>query len=412
MEFKMGALSKMGEWKDRLFGRWRNRRKEQFQEEDLNDVDWRDLEQKEREWDVNDEAERREFIQGRLDQITEASEELEKLSVEYATVTAYLKDMEEIEALPETEMAVLAAGAEKIQGLEKKRGGYLEKKHRMSEEDFHRMERMEGDAQEGCRKLEEAEEYQSRIRQDMTRLEGEKHAYLYRKNELKGVIADSRGIVVVSAVFLIACYVILFTLKLVLDMDIQLGFLCATALIALVAAIRYFKYTGAVKELRRVEKGINRIIMLQNRVKIRLVNNTNLLDYLYMKYQVKSGRELKSLWEKYQVEKEERKVYREAELELEECQQEFLSILKCYQLKDPAVWLHQTAAILDSKEMVEIRHNLITRRQALRRRMDYNKEVVAAGAEKEIRELADKNPQYAREILSMLDSLKLGEAFR
>ena len=62
--------------------------------------------------------------------------------------------------------------------------------------------------------------------------------------------------------------------------------------------------------------------------------------------------------------------------------------------------------------MVEIRHNLITRRQALRRRMDYNKEVVAAGAEKEIRELADKNPQYAREILSMLDSLKLGEAFR
>ena len=125
MEFKMGALSKMGEWKDRLFGRWRNRRKEQFQEEDLNDVDWRDLEQKEREWDVNDEAERREFIQGRLDQITEASEELEKLSVEYATVTAYLKDMEEIEALPETEMAVLAAGAEKIQGLEKKRGGYL-----------------------------------------------------------------------------------------------------------------------------------------------------------------------------------------------------------------------------------------------------------------------------------------------
>ena len=50
--------------------------------------------------------------------------------------------------------------------------------------------------------------------------------------------------------------------------------------------------------------------MLQNRVKIRYVNNTNLLDYLYMKYQVSSGKELKVLWDKYKVEKEERRRYR------------------------------------------------------------------------------------------------------
>ncbi|MBR6769644.1 MAG: hypothetical protein IKM28_00080 [Lachnospiraceae bacterium] len=402
--FKMGVLSKLGEWKDRILGR--SREEDVYLEEDLDDVSWSEIQSRGRLLDVHDEGERRGFVQGRLEQMVEASEELERLRVEYATVTAYLKDMEEIEALPEEEMAVLMTGAQKILDLEQKRGNYLEKKHRMSDADFHRMDRMGTEAVEGCRKLEEAEEYQGRIRQDMSRLEGEKHAYFYRKNELKGVIADSRGIVIVGTVFLIACYVILFTLRMVLGMDVQLGFLCATALVGLVAAVRYFKYMSAVKELRQVEKGINRIIMLQNRVKIRFVNNTNLLDYLYMKYQVKSGREFKNLWKKYEEEKEERRIYREAELELEEYQQEFLSLLKCYQLKDPAIWLHQAAALLDSKEMVEIRHHLITRRQSLRRRMDYNREVVADGAEKEIRELAQEHPEYAGEILGMLDNLQ------
>ena len=66
------------------------------------------------------------------------------------------------------------------------------------------------------------------------------------------------------------CYVVLFTLKYALRMDIQLGFLLVTGLAALVIVLVFLKYTDSVKELKRVEKGINRIIMLHNRVKIRL----------------------------------------------------------------------------------------------------------------------------------------------
>lgn len=158
-----------------------------------------------------------------------------------------------------------------------------------------------------------------------------------------------------------------------------------------------------MKELKRVENGINRIIMLQNRVKIRYVNNTNLMDYLYMKYHVSSAKEFASWWEKFQVEKEERRRYREAELELDESQQEFLGILKCYQVKDPAIWLHQTAALLDGKEMVEIRHGLIIRRQSLRKRMDYNREMIIERAQAEIKALEENYPQYAQEIRGMAD---------
>ena len=194
---------------------------------------------------------------------------------------------------------------------------------------------------------------------------------------------------------MIVCFVVLFTLKYALRMDTQIGFLMTTGLAALVIMLLFVKYTESVKELKRVEKGINRIIMLHNRVKIRYVNNTNLLDYLYMKYKVSSAKEFQSLWEKYKVEKEERKRYREAELELDERQQELLNILKCYQVKDPAIWLHQTAALLDNKEMVEIRHGLIIRRQSLRRRMDYNREMIIEKRKEEIKELAESYPQYA-----------------
>lgn len=371
---------------------------------EFEEADWEEIEysRKEVKLNMNDRELRRGFIQNCLDQIDEASKELENLTMEYNTVTSHLKDMEEIEALPESEKAELIAGAEKIQELEDKRGVYLGKKNRMSDEKFHQMDRMSEEAEEGCRKLKETEEYQNLIRQDMSRLDGEKHAYLYRKNELKGTIADTKGMAIISSVAMIVCLVILYVLRVMLDMDTQLGFLLTIGLAAVVILMLYLKYTDSVKELKKVEKGINRIILLQNRVKIRYVNNTNLLDYLYMKYQVSSAKEFLALWEKYTEEKEERKLYREAELELDECQQDFLSVLKCYQIKDPLIWLHQTAAILDNKEMVEIRHNLIIRRQSLRRRMDYNKEMIIDKAQAEIKDMIERYPQYENEIQSML----------
>lgn len=353
-------------------------------------------------FDVHDAVQRQEYVQNCLDQMGDAAKELESLSFEYNMVTSYLKDMEEIEALPESERVELNAAAQKIQDLEDRQNVYLKKKNRLTDEKYHQIERIEEDAEEGCRKLAEAEEYQNLVRQDMSRLDGEKHAYLYRKSELKGAIADAKGMAIICSMALIVCFVILFTLQFVLDMNTQMGFLLTAGIVALVITALYLKYTESVKELKRVEKGINRIILLQNRVKIRYVNNTNLLDYLYMKYQVSSGKELAALWQKFKVEKEERRRYREAELELDDCHQELLNILKCYQVKDPAIWLHQTEALLDNKEMVEIRHNLIIRRQSLRRRMDYNKEMIIHKTENEIKELVEKYPQYAEEIAGMV----------
>ena len=387
-------IQKISEWKNR---------KKSLKEEDYEDENWSEISYDREELDIHNVSQRQAYVKGCLEQVAEASKELENLNFEYGMVTSYLKDMEEIEALPDEEKGQLRECAEKIQNLEGERGVYLEKKNRMNDEKFHQMDRLEEDAEEGIQKLSETEDYQEKIREDMSRLEGEKHAYLYRKDELKALVADTKGMAVICSVAFAVCMVVLLVLHFSMGMETQIGYMLTAGAAALIITVIFLKHSESVKELKTVENGINRIIMLQNRVKIRYVNNTNLLDYLYLKYQVKNAKELKTLWENYKLEKEERKKYREAELELEDCQQELLTMLKCYQVKDPAIWLHQAAAILDSKEMVEIRHNLIIRRQSLRKRIDYNKEVVAKKAQEEIKDLVDSYPQYAKEILDAVD---------
>ena len=335
--------------------------------------------------------------------MADATRELENLTFEYDMVTSYLKDMEEIEALPPEESEQLKECAKRVSLLQDSKADFMERPRRISDEKYQQIERIADEVEEGYQKLTETEEYQDLIRQDLNRLEGEKHAYLYRKNEVMHIISDTRGMAFICVAALGLCILLLLLLQFFLEMDTQAGYLVTAAAAAIAITVIYVKHVDARKELHRVETGINKIILLQNKVKIRYVNNTNLLDYLYLKYGVSSAQELIELWENYKIEKEEREKFRRAELDLDYNEQELLQILKRYQIKDPAVWLHQTEAILDHKEMVEIRHNLIIRRQSLRRRMDYNKEVVAGGSQKEIKALVEKYPQYAKEIMASVE---------
>ena len=72
-----------------------------------------------------------------------------------------------------------------------------------------------------------------------------------------------------------------------------------------------------------------------------------------------------------------------------------------YRIKDPEIWVKQAAALVDPKEMVEIRHELIGRRQALRKQMEKNRDI-AAKAQEEVKNLADLYPAYTMEIMEMV----------
>lgn len=187
------------------------------------------------------------------------------------------------------------------------------------------------------------------------------------------------------------------------EMNTYIGYFVSILAGVIAIAVVCVKYMDADKELLRVTKAINKLIQLQNKVKIRYVNNINLLEYLYMKYNVDHSSKLERMWVNFLQEKEERKQFAETEGKIESYRSQLLRQLMRYRIKTPERWVNQINGLVDKREMVETRHELIQRRQAIRKQIEYNHEV-ATVAKQEIMDLAKMYPQYAHEFTSMVDT--------
>ncbi len=367
--------------------------------------DWENVVYERDNVNFDDEAQRNRYVTGCLEQMGEAAREMNLLTGEYSLITSYLTDMEEIEALPEKEREKLNGIAGKLVTMEQEGEKYRGKKNRMTDVDYYRLREQEAEVQEGIGKLKECEEYGEKVKHDLKRLDMERHAYEFRRQELETILNNLRGISVIFLTAFVLCLVMLLVLQFVFQMDTRLGYLLAGAAVALAVTVSWVKYTNGDSELRQIEIDINRLILLQNKVKIRYVNNRNLTDYLCMKYSTDNAASLDRLWKKYQKEKEERREYAEAESKAEYYRKQLIHELARYRISSPERWLGHPAALLDKREMVEIRHDLILRRQALRKQMDYNHDV-SETARREIMDVAEKYPQYAIEIQEMVEQYK------
>lgn len=385
-------------WWKSFFAR---RKKEEYRE------DWEEIVYTRDGVDFGEEEQRSRYIANCLEQMQEATREIDLLTGEYSRVTAYLTDIEEIEALPEEEHEKINHIANKLTSMEAERARYLDRKDRMKDSEYYQIRMQENEVEEGLQKLKEGERYGALIKQDMQRLNGERHAYTYRKTELENMMVNFRGMVVIFLTALVICLIMLAVLQFGFGMNTYAGYFLAVMSAAIAVTVLCVKYVDANKERVRVEKAINKLIQLQNKVKIRYVNNSQLMDYLYMKYNTDSASRLEKLWKQYQEEKEERKQYAEAEAKAEYYQEQLVAQLSNYHVSDPGRWINQASALLDKREMVEIRHELILRRQALRKQMDYNNEV-AESAHNEIMDIVEKYPAYGREILEMVNRYQPG----
>lgn len=371
------------------------------QKEEIED-DWDKIVYARDDIDFRDEEQRSRYIITCLEQIAEASKEMELLTGEYSLVTSYLTDMEEIEALPEEEREEINRIASKLAALERERARYRDRKNRMRDSEYYQIRKQENEIEEGICKLQQTEKQAALIKQDLKRLDREHHAFVFRRNELEGMLVNFRGMAVIFLVALVICLLMLGVLQFCFEMNTYVGYFIAVAAAAIAITVLCVKYIDTDKEIVRVKKSINKLILLQNKVKIRYVNNSQLLDYQYMKYNTDSAAKLEKRWEQYQQEKEERRQYVEAEAKTEYYQKQLIEQMSHYRVSDPTRWINQVSALLDKREMVEIRHGLILRRQALRKQLDYNNDV-AETARGEVMDVAEKYPEYAREILELVN---------
>ncbi|MBR4671442.1 MAG: hypothetical protein IKO84_12675 [Butyrivibrio sp.] len=387
----------MGLW-NKFFGS--NRDEEWEKQAELEN--WNDIVYTRKEVDMDDPVQRREYIGSCLQQMEEASRELEALEFEYNDVTSHLRDIEEIDALPPEQRAEINDCAQKILDSLKQQDKFDRRKSRMTDDEFEHMEMLKEQAKEGAEKLLEAEMFQKKIRNDLKRLDSEHEAYLYREEEIENTIENSKKLITVIAVSLAFAIVFLMILQFAFKLNVVYGYMIAILLSAVSAVTLYMKYTGAIVEQKSVRKSISRLIMLQNQVKIRYVNNTNLIDYLCLKYRVMNSGELSDMYNRYLKERKEREKIEDARRLLDSNQRDLVYMLRHYRVRDPEIWIHQPQALLDHNEEVEIRHSLNVQRQSLRKRMEYNRDVVAGNAKSEVEDMARQYPEYAQEILDMV----------
>ena len=120
-----------------------------------------------------------------------------------------------------------------------------------------------------------------------------------------------------------------------------------------------------------------------------------MLDYQCNKYYIKNAYELEQKYQAYIEMKEEQKKILEVTNNLTNAETDLMNILGRLGVIDTHIWIAQVKAILNPKEMVEVRHNLSIRRQKLRNQIEYNENRIE-DAKNNIKNITKKNPQYSK----------------
>ncbi|MCI9531393.1 MAG: hypothetical protein HFH38_06545 [Lachnospiraceae bacterium] len=337
-------------------------------------------------------------------QIMDAARNLEEAKREYKMLTSYLMDIEAIESMPDKAFAEIRETAQSIVMLHKSRDAYLNKAQTISEAQFAQMEQLEDGMPEVIKRLKANESYQTLVKRDMQYLEGEKGEWMYyqdalerEKKLLHKLLYALIGIFAAAA----AAIVVLGTL---MEFDIGMPFLMAALVAGGAGSLMVLRLQNDKLQVRKARANINRAIVLLNKVKFKYVNVTNAVDYACERYHVKNAYELNYIWEQYLEAVKEMEKYQRTNDDLEFFSGRLIRQLHKHNLYDTKVWPHQAQALVDKKEMVEVKHGLLVRRQKLRERVEGQVQDIQ-NAKLEIAKLMIAYPGNEREIRAILDSV-------
>ncbi len=338
------------------------------------------------------------------EQIMAAAKNLEETKREYKVVTDYLTDIQKIENLPESEMKKIQDTAQNVLNLNDARDAYLNKSKTISDAQFAQMEQLEDEMPEIIRRLQGNESYQTTVRRDMQYLEGEREEWRYYQES----VVNEENILRKSLYALLSVYVLAVLMAVILGMamkfDIMMPFVAATLVTGAAGGIMVLRLQNDSVEIKKSQANINRAIVLLNKVKFKYVNVTNAVDYACEKYHVKNGYELSYIWDQYLEAVKEREKYQRTNDELDYFNDKLIRQLKKYQFYDARIWIHQAKALLDKKEMVEVKHELLVRRKKLRDGMEDQAETIR-GARKEIESLVKNRPGGYEDVKELLDAV-------
>ena len=336
------------------------------------------------------------------DQIVDATYQMEDLRVEYEMVTSYFTDIQTIEELPKDVRKEITDIAKKIALLENETSEFLHSDDRISDENFRMIQGMEKELTDVFKQLKDLEDMDLKIKRDLKHLEVEKNTQEYLQESIEERQAKLRMFLLGFGSASTILALILAAVAILTDTNLMVLILFILLVTAGMAALTVITYRKLSYEFKMSEAKENRAINLMNKVKIKCVNNTSTLDYLYSKYNIKSLRELEYLHDQYLIMVDEVRKYQKTTGDLREFSETLSKLLFAHGIKDPDIWSKQSLALIDDREMVEVKHSLNVRRQKLREQISYNEELRLSGL-KDIQEMLKQNPDLRDQVKSELE---------
>ena len=339
------------------------------------------------------------------EQMIETAKDLEDKKSEYKVVTAYLNDIQLLEDLSEEEAADIKEAAENVVSLGNSRAELLKTEKKLTDVQYLQMEQNEADSPEAIKRRQASGDCQAAVERDMRYLETEKTKWMYNSEGIREEQESLRKL----SIGIFSAFVVIFAILLVLQSIFEVNTQLIWMLVIFAAAVGgFFVYKRGKddeEELKRSELNRNHTIVLLNKMKIKYVNAKNAVDYACEKYHVNNSYELNKVWEEYKEASKEQEKFLRMNEERDFYNAKLIKALRQYRLYDVRVWLDQAQALVDKREMVEVKHELVERRQNLRNTIEEETRSLKEKRKKTERLLAEENPDNRTEIMEILQSI-------
>ncbi len=311
------------------------------------------------------------------EQMIDAAREFEDAKNEYGRVCSYLKDIEIVENLGEKDRKLVAELAGNVAKLNEARKELLNTEQKISDAQFALMQEYEDDIPKSIKLLATNEKYLSTINRDLKTLEGEKTEWEIAKDSCKNEMKQLRRLaILLIVVFAIAALSCLVTSQ-TTGADTSMVMAVSAFAAALLGGYIFLKYQDCQREIQKCDVNRNYAITLENRVKLKYVNMKNAVDYACEKYHVRNAEEFRQTYELFQETVKEREKFRRTNDDLEFYNEKLVETLQRFNLYDEKMFVNYAKAIVNNEEMVELKHDLVARKQKLRSRMEYNLKVIS-----------------------------------
>ena len=359
--------------------------------------------------ELKDHAAIRNHVVTLCEQMIDISKDMEDVRREYDRVTSYLNDIQIVEGLEGEQKDQLTEVAIQVTKLINVRNDYLNAEKKISDDVFLQMKELEDEVPAIIKRLKENETYLETVKRDLNRLASEKIEWSVVKQEAEEELREMRKLSQMLLFGFGGTAIIVAGLSIMMKWEL-LPLLIVALMATLAAAYVMIHMQECATDIKQSEINLNHTIALENRVKIRYVNAKNAVDYTCERFHVRDSKELTYNYEQFIEVCKEKERLKQTNEDLDYFNNRLVRILKGLHLYDAKIWVNYANAVVDPKEMVELKHDLFTRRQSLRSRIEYNLnaiEEMQVEVNKYVEKMGDKSEQV-RAILQKVEELNKG----